>query len=127
MSSIMSSSRLYSREELLSLYCQTLENEKDEVIRAIRPAPFTSFIIRGVMSSKQETDWSSMSRHDSRRALIDFVLEENTLERYIKFSQCVHYINSAKAEQIFEFIPNLIHVGLHDSIRMKGELSSMLF
>lgn len=114
-------SRLFSRDELLSLYSQVLGNEKERVIKAIQPASLFPFSSNGIMSEEQQRDWSSMGRHDSRKALVDFVLSENDLDCYIKFSQCVHYINEGEAEQIFDFIPNLISVGLHDSIRIKGQ------
>lgn len=115
--------RLYSREELLSLYGTILNNEteKERAIDAILPAPLAgSFVIQGVISKEQASEWSSLDRREQRRALIDFICEKNTVEDYIKFTQCVHYIDEVKARKIFPFIPDLIAVGLHDNIRRKG-------
>ena len=111
---------LYTKEDLLSLYSQKLQNEKEEIIKVIRPASLVPFTAGGVITKEQDTEWSSMSKQESRRALLDFVLEQNSVERYIRFGQCVHYINKGKAERIFYFIPDLIAVGLHDSIRKRG-------
>lgn len=118
----MSDLRLYSKEELVSLYSQVLQNEKDKIVKAIRPGTFVPFIKTGIMTEDQEEDWSSMSREMSRKALIDLVLARNNLDCYLKFSQGVYYVDAVKAKRIFKFIADLNAVGLHDPLKRTGEM-----
>lgn len=112
----MSVHRLYSQEELASLYRQTIETNKEKLVRVIKPAPWTPFTLTNIVTQEQIDDWSSMNKDRSRKALVEFLLQKDTLLDYIQFSRAVEYIKESEARKIFEFIPDLCEVGLHDPI-----------
>lgn len=115
--------RLYGREELLSLYGQCIREKEEELVRVIRYLPFTPFIGKEVISQEQEEEWKRKfpAKDDVARQLIRSVQERNTLELYLMFSRCVQYLSSPKTKEIFTFIPDLIQVGLHDPLPTKSK------
>lgn len=113
-------SRLYSKEELLSLYKQTIQDKEQELISLLSSgSSLASFAAFGLITPKQKEDWSvrHMDKEESRKNLISHLLEKSNVEDYIKFSKCVRQINEAEAMRIFSFIDDLIPVGLHDPIQ----------
>ena len=118
----MSENPLYSKQELLSLYQQAVENHRETLIKVLSPASLVPFCKIGFITEEQKTDWSvvNMPKEESRRLLIDLLCERNDVEDYIKFSRCLQYINSVEARRIFSFITDLLNVGLHDPISNKG-------
>ena len=110
----MSSGRLYGREELLSLYQQALKANKKKIIDILRPSPLIIFRKLGVISQDQLTgQYQASERFDH---LISYVLERNDLEIYIKFSRGLQYVNKVEVKSIFEFVPDIFSVGLHDPL-----------
>ncbi len=114
--------RLYSKQELLSLYQQAIENHKETLVRVLSPASLVPFCKTGIISEQQKSDWSvaNVTKEESRRSLIALLLEKNDVENYIKFSRCLQYINAVEARRTFPFTKDLFDVGLHDPITNKG-------
>ena len=110
--------RLYSREELLSQYSQCMGKKEEELVEVIKFLPFTCFVRTKVISQEQVDEWRKreVSKDGVAKQLIASVLERNTLELYLTFSQCMEYLKSSKAKEIFPFIPDLFRVGLHDPL-----------
>lgn len=117
----MSKLKLYSKEELVSEYRLSIENNKEKIIETLKVASLAVFSLRGLISEEQKDEWSTLGRTICReepyRRLICFVLDKNSVEDYLKFSRCVQYTNNVKALIIFPFIRDLVAVGLHDSLK----------
>lgn len=112
------STTLYNKEDLLSLYKQSIENNKDELLKVLRKGTLAPFNIRGIISDAQKEDWSlsRMTKDESRGALIAHLLESSDVVDYMKFSRCVQYISDVGARRVFSFLQDLIDVGLHEPI-----------
>ena len=118
------SARLYCREELIALYSQCIRKKEKELVEVIKFLPFTVFIMTKVISKEQEYEWTRelSTKEGVAKQLITSVLERNTIDLYLKFSQCVQYLKDFGAKEIFPFIPDLFQVGLHDPLRTESKL-----
>lgn len=107
----------FRKEELVSLYQQSIRDNEERLIKVIKVPPLKPFLLTKVITEEQKDEWSVLPRADRCKKLIEFVLEKNELGVYIKFSRCVQYIKEFEAERIFTFIPDLLQVGLHDPLQ----------
>ena len=114
----MSSTTLYSQEELLSLYKQSIQDNKDDLLKVLKKGTLVPFTILGIINDSQKESWSlsNMTQNESRGALIQHILKSDDVSDYIKFSRCVRYISDVGAGRVFSFMQDLINVGLHDPI-----------
>ena len=117
--------KLYVKEELLSLYKCTIKDNVDRLVKTIKPAPLTCFYYVNLINKEQENDLKSLSKDESRRSLVNLVLEKDSLNDYINFSRCVHFINEVEAKRIFPFISDLFEVGLHDPLKTQADLGEL--
>jgi hypothetical protein len=115
------STQVFSRGELLSLYDQSIREKEGRLVGLIKPLPFRCFKLAGVITETQECDYEELPKEDAAKQLLAFVLETNSLEKYIGFSRCVQYIQDLEAKRIFSFISDLFKVGLHDPLRKDGK------
>ena len=114
--------KLYVKEELLSLYRCTIKDNVERLVKTIKPAPLTCFCCVNIISKEQENDLKSLSKDESRRSLVNLVLEKDSLDDYINFSRCVQFIKEIEAKKIFTFISDLFEVGIHDPLKRQAEL-----
>ena len=117
---------LYNKQELISLYREAVQNHKDSLVRVLSPASLVPFCKIGFISEEQKSEWSvaNVSKKVSRTSLIETLLGRSAVEDYIKFSRCLQFINGVEAKRIFPFITDLFAVGLHDPISKQGRFTA---
>ena len=116
------SSSWYSKQDLISLYQEAVQNHRGTLMKVLSPASLVPFCKTGFISEEQKNEWSvaNIPKEESRRLLIALLLDRNDVEDYIKFSRCLQYINPVEARNVFPFVGDLFDVGLHDPISNKG-------
>lgn len=116
---------MFTKESLLSEYLKVIQDNRDELVRVLCSGTLIPFIKVGIITEEQKSEWSSLSSEERYDKILSLVIERKDINLCIKFSRCVQYINNTKTKKVFEFIPDIYEVGLHDPL-MQGTIQSHL-
>lgn len=113
-------SRLYTKEELLSLYRESTSEKVNELTPMLKKT-LVPFVNVEIITEEEKFYWKKEDyKNDTETAydrVVSRVQEHDNLDKYILFSRALSYCNRIEVRRIYGFVPDLIEVGLHDPLR----------